>query len=438
MNTNTPLHDVLEEHAHDIHGIEPGDRLGQVHGRIRGVRRRRRTGVAAVAAAAVAVVGVVTLFPRDPEPAPTDRDLAGHTAPKSMDSLGFSYEFAEAFEGDRLVQVTLPESDQPRLVTWAGSGGPLRLQSTRPLDGDGNGPYLITSTAADFSDFQYIAPNESVDLKVTSDDGQVAVAVYDLDAWPEAVAKDGYFYRNDVAGSRLLASSIGDPGQSAVTVQFTMPETALRTSEFCDGVSDDYLVWVEVAGGPVSGVPCAQSTPFDPGATGTSQDTWWESEGDRIEPGEVVTARVWVDKGQRAVPDDTTPDDVPGVRLGLGIYAEPEPAATVGGWDLPPRYEHDGRLYEHVYSATTEPGSGEISVEATADDGPVLVLGFSTARDTMEIFADDQSVGYLFDNGGHTRLIGVVPEGTTVYRIAGGSAIGPKAIVGLAKYELVD
>ena len=98
---------------------------------------------------------------------------------------------------------------------------------------------------------------------------------------------------------------------------------------------------------------------------------------------------------------------------------------------------HDGRLYEHDYSATTEPGSGGISVEVSADDAPALVLGFSTARDTMEIFADDQSVGYLFDNGGYTQLIGVVPDGTTVYRIAGGSGIGPKAIVGLAKYELV-
>ena len=53
-------------------------------------------GVAAVAAAAIAVVGVVALFPRNPEAAPTDRELAGYTAPKTIDSLGMTFEFAKA------------------------------------------------------------------------------------------------------------------------------------------------------------------------------------------------------------------------------------------------------------------------------------------------------------------------------------------------------
>ena len=185
MNTNTPLRNVLEDHAHDVHGIPTGDRLGQVHGRIRGVRRRRRAGVAAVAAAAIAVVGVVALAPRNQEVAPTNRDLAGHTAPKTIDSLGSRFEFAQAVEGDRRVQLKLPESDQPRLVTWAGTDGSVQLTGLIDLDRDGKGLDLVTSTK-DFYDYHFVPPGEPLDVTVASDKGQVALAVYDLDSSPES------------------------------------------------------------------------------------------------------------------------------------------------------------------------------------------------------------------------------------------------------------
>ena len=134
------------------------------------------------------------------------------------------------------------------------------------IDGDGSGPDRVTSTATDFSDFHYVDPGEPLNLTVTSDKGQVAVAVYDLEGLPDRVTHEGVFFRKDVAGSSLIASSLGEPGQTEITVSFTMPENALQTTEVCYGAPEGYSLAVEVVPGVIHSARCGQSEPFYPAA----------------------------------------------------------------------------------------------------------------------------------------------------------------------------
>ena len=440
MSTNTPLHNVLEEHARDVHGIPTGDRLGQVHGRIRGVRRRRRAGVAAVAAAAIAVIGLVTLLPRHPEAAPTDRDLAGHTAPKAMDSLGFSYEFADASEGDGRVQMRLPESDRPRLVTWAGSDSQVELRSTADIDGDGSGPDRVTSTATDFSDFHYVRPGEPLNLTVQSEQGQVAVAVYDLERLPDRVFHDGVFFRKDAAGSKLIGASFGDPGETEITATFTMPEHGLQTSEICYGAPEGYSWAMKVVPGVTHSAPCGQSDLFDP-AAGLSPVDGLPTDG--LQPGDRVTARIWLTDGRDSLRGEQPVVEAPDVRLGLALYAAPAPAATVGGHEFATLIERDGHLYAYADSTSSTPGSADLSWTVEAGETPLLVMSFSSngRAGILKRFADDRQIDVIARGpapGGHTEIIGVIRNDSVVYRMTGRSVIAPRTVLGFATYERVD
>ena len=103
-----------------------------------------------------------------------------------------------------------------------------------------------------------------------------------------------------------------------------VPEAGLRPSESCYGVPDDYPLWLQIGRGDVSILPCESGAPFDPGTSGGRRGTYWGTEGGMIQPGEQVTARIWVAEPlpQTGLPP---PVDVPGVRLGLALYADVAP-----------------------------------------------------------------------------------------------------------------
>ncbi|CUR54867.1 hypothetical protein NOCA2220058 [metagenome] len=445
MNTPTQLRSVLEDHAGDIDTRPTHDRLGQVQGRIRHVRRRRRAGLAGALAAVVAVAGGIALLPRahTVDPAAARKDLAGHTAPARLESLGFGFTFTKAVEGDGVVQLKLPASPTPRLVTWAGTGGELALNGLSDLEDVGNESGRSTSDASDFSDFGYIGAGSPVNVTVRSGQGQVALAVYDLGTTPPSMSKDGVFFRRDVVGDRLAGAVIGDPGQTELTMTLPLPVGGLRFSDFCSGVSEDYWVWVALDGDGGVGSTCGGSDQFDPGASGYTIDApVLDPAGDAIAPGDQVTVRVWLSKGDPPRHGDAPVATDPDARIGLGVYATATPVATVAGWRIAPRVEVAGRVFQFVEAVQSDPGQGSVRMSFLVRDRPRYVVSASTAtrRGTLWTAVDGRRAGASFGGGpgGHLGGLGIFSSGTAEIRLTGDRAIGPRTVLALVGYERVD
>ncbi|MGD9960017.1 hypothetical protein [Nocardioides sp.] len=434
MSTPTDLRSVLEEHAHDIETIPTGDRLSQVQGRIRGVRRRRRAAMAGAAAVVVAVAGVVTFLPRDPEAAPASRDLAGHTAPKTLQSLGYTYTFADGDQGRGEAVVRLSPSDQPRLYAWASDTGSLQGRDPGDLDGDGSSPDTVELGAEDFADFHEIPPGVSGVLRATGP-GQVGLAVYTLSAPAPGVTKDGTTFRADVAGDRLLEAAIGDRGQNDLTVRFAMPQRDLRMSEVCSGLSDKFQVNVEINGALVTFGQCSGSTPLD-GGSGYSTFTGGiaDRKGDRVRPGDPVTARIWVTRESGR--DDPSPEAVsaPGVHLGAAFYEVAPTVAVVAGWDLPAQVEYDGHLWTWFDSTSLVATLGPAALDVDADPGPVLAQTMSKGnfRVTVPSFVDGKVASR--NSGGGLGVVRMFEGGQHTVAIDG-VRLGPRGEVGVALYR---
>ncbi len=207
MNTLNDLRSTLDAHAADIHDDASRARVLAVHGRARAVRRRRAVAVAA----AVAVVAAVAVTPRmlgDAEPAPVERELIGKVAPATVTSLGYTYDFIEGVEDDR---IKLDASDEPRLLTWAVAGGPEDvLVDSRYSEGE------VWSDGTDFDDFLVIHPGESGPWQIRRSGGaEVALAVYELtDARPAGYTVDGITFREQIGPETLVDAVIGEVGDT--------------------------------------------------------------------------------------------------------------------------------------------------------------------------------------------------------------------------------
>ncbi len=434
MNTPTQLRSVLEDHAGDIDTMPAHDRLGQVQGRIRDVRRRRRAGAAGVLAAVVAVAGTAVLWPRHSEPGPASRDLAGHTAPKTMQSLGYTYSFEEGDEGDGRAAIRLYASDKPRLIAWASESGDVELTTPLDLDGDGSVPDDVRGGSDDFADFHEIAPGVSGTFKATGD-GQVALAVYTISATAPGVTKDGTTFRSDIAGDTLVAAAIGDQGDSELTVHFTMPEGVLRLSEVCSGLPKGYQMNVELGDGLLSLGQCGVQTPFDGGnGYSTFTDGVADGNGEAIKPGDPVTARIWVTRASRAKDPSQEAVEAPGAHLGFAFYEVAPTVATVAGWDLPEQVEYDGHLWTYSDSTSRPAPSGRLQVPVDASGGPVLVQGMSSGnfRHTVRTLVDGRVAS--LSSGGGLGTVGMFVDGVHTVTIDGGR-LGPRAEVGIALYR---
>lgn len=422
MSSIDDLRSTLERHAdgvadHDLH-VRPV----AVRERVRAVRRRRRS---ALAVGVVAVIGAAALAtslegPDRPDPAgpPT---LAGHTAPATMASLGYTYAFAAGTEGDGRARLHLQPSGQPTLVSWATAG-----DDEVTLRVEGEKPRLVT--ADDFGDFTFLAPGDGATVTVTGT-GEVALAAYTLtDPPPPGDTRDGITFRDEAVGQRLLTDVIGDPGDADLGLSVDLGRGPLSVSTLCSGGPRGSWVHVSVDNGDtVSGQGCDDPL-FDPAARGgftPYPDTAGRGN---------VDLRIWVTAGE----DGPVVDD-PDVRLAVGAYSPAPTVRRLAGSSLTSTEEYDGHTWRLVDVTSSDPGDRELVV-ATVDGGDTLVrLCFTgTGTGAVQVITNGRPSGSSFgsDAGGSTLELLQAARGTLGLRV--GDDVPPGVELGLARYVRVD
>jgi hypothetical protein len=438
---NSQLHDVLEQHSSDIHDLPIAERLASIHGRVRVVRRRRRAGVAGAAAAVIAAVGVAVWLP---SPARLDpaahRDLAGHAAPETMESLGYTYAFAQGIEGDGKVTLELPPSDEPRLVSWASSEN--RGQLVLPSDIDDNGPDTVpmgTKTGG-FDRYEWVYPGAEGTITAQGP-GEVAIAVYTrTDAAPAGVTKDGVTFRDDLDGNRLINAAIGDAGQGELVLQVPVPERELRLHHFCYGVPVGYQMNVSINGELNMFGACDDPRPSDGGAESSGFRQVPDGHGGTAAPGTSITVRMWLTEGDG---EDNHPSqeavDAPGVHLGIGLYEAAPARNTVGSWSLPEELEYAGHHWRYAEVSRTMPGGGSLRVSVSDGSVPQLVVALGDGLDqTVQFLLDGKASGPVVGTRSFRAEVAVVEGHGVDAELRAQGDLGLQAVLALATYFRID
>jgi len=428
MNTLQDLRATLDQHASGVHDDPTTARVAAVRGRARRARQQRSAAVVGGAVVAVVATATVALIPGDRSPQPTDRTVLGQEAPAELSSLGWSYEFAEAFEGEdgRGVRLRLPRQVGPRLVTWTtaseGQDVAYRLQGYE----DG------VSGAPDFEDFVWVPPGYGGRLDLDGP-GEVAAVVYELtDETPAGMSEDGVLFREEVGSETLVDAAFGQVGVPQVLLETVLPEGDLRVAEFCADVPEDVWVNVSINGeGAVASSGCGGDT-FDP-AIGTAS---YLDAGTVGEPGETVEIRMWLSREFRGEPVTR----VPGARLALGLYALGEPAAVMFGSHTPDLVEHEGHRWGFV-EAVTSTAPGDLLRFQNEGTRPLLLVG-SYSR------IGRSTLGFRVGDGGMDRTSGglgggdirgmLLPGEAAAMRVGTRGGIPDSAEFGFAVYERVD
>jgi hypothetical protein len=422
MNTLQDLRSTLDAHAAEITDSATTTRVAAVAGRARVVRRRRAAGVA-VAAVLVAGAVAVPFLTSDSRPMPADRELIGKIAPATLESLGYTYHFAEGVEGgEKHAEIRLRASDEPRLITWA---------STKPEVGV-LGAYddlHLRSRDTDFDDFILVPEGVSGSWSVRAEGAPAAIAVYELgDERPEGVTVDGITFRDDVAGDRLLAAQIGEVGQDEVEVEVTVPPSGqIRFTSLCQGEPRD--VWLHLDFGPRYGEfghgPSCDDPGFDPGGGGGSTSRLGR-------PGEVFVVSAFLTRGEDGPRIDS--DDV---RLGIAAYHVAEPAARVAGYDVPSLVEHGGHVWEYDGQYSARPGSSRLA-HTNSDDTPLLVqaIAHRTGDQRVVMSWNEARDGQHNSIGGGVTTFPLMPGERA--SIAVKEPVPAQALLGFAFYGRFD
>jgi len=376
------LREALETHA-QFDDTAALVRLGSVKHRVRVVRRRRRAALAGAAAAVVlAGSGVAVLLPGDGS---ANRQFAGMTAPNTMTSLGYTYTFDKLVTGDGKASF-VDDSEGPILVSWANAGD--GVLTVRNPDDD-----TSLTSRGDFDDFVAISGNEERNVNLKGE-GRVALAVYKLtgQAPGKTVRVDSgqMTFRDDIGSASAIASIWGEEGASEVTLTFTYPERTLVVRDFCSGPKG-YDVHLDISGRAMSGECNSEPNPDGPGEQGAFPEGLENRDGKAYQPGDPVTARLWI---SRSRDDEPVPGPIPGVRLGLGVYEAAPTVATIGEWDLTEYREEAGHRYRFVSSAESAPGARGMSLTRTAGDRPLLfVLTGGEGAGRTRVFEDGEITG---------------------------------------------
>lgn len=410
MNDLEQLRTTLERHADDVVDHDALGRVGSVHSRVRGVRRRRRAAAAGTAALTLAVVGGVALLPqRDAGPTPATPTVLGMTVPSSFDSLGYTYGFDRAVEGDTRASVRLAASDEPQLVSWGTVGEDDTVEVTRYGT-------TTTSTAADFSDFVLVPAGDAATVRVVGS-SDVGLAVFALTSErPEGVTSDGLTYRQEVAGQDLIAAAFGEPGRAELELDAAAVSRGVRFSVECAGAPAGSSVHLDLAGeegGFITGQCDADVLPFDPGATSSVSIP--------TRPGEDMSVRAWVSQGLEDGP--LLQDD--DVVISVAVYDDAPSGRVAAGRDVPDLVESGGHLWRFDSLTTTEPGQAAVSVAGRADR-QVLAMGYTAAGEDS-IVVLEHSVNGVTVRGDGTDLSGGVigvlsgPGEQATARVEGGA-----------------
>lgn len=365
MNTSD-LRETLASHA-TFEDDAVTARVVGVRERVRVVRRRRRAAVGGAVAAVLAIGAAGVAIPKLTNSAePASRELAGHTAPATLESLGYTYEFTRGVEGDGKAVLDLAKSDEPRLVTWATEGDNDKVF----LSVDGVQRRL---TIPDFSDFVLVSEGASRRVSVGGK-GKVAMAVYQVSNLPNGTVSDmGVTFPPTMLGARLLGVKFGKPGETEIEVPYVMPETGVDLVPLCEaprgffvGSSEDLGVGADIYS------DCANGSSYI-GWTGSSTQIEDPFPGD-VEPGDRLTAEAWLAK------EHVRQDSVPGARIGLAVYERVPLVATPGASrDVPQFAEFEGHVWRHHKTVVQGPDGYLPSISVPASAGQILV--FTVNRD---------------------------------------------------------
>ncbi|QIK67267.1 hypothetical protein G7072_13740 [Nocardioides sp. HDW12B] len=453
------LRTTLAEHADLAHDDGLHGRAGAVRGRVRAVRRRRAVVAAAcVAGAVLAVPALRALEVAPPEPA-SERDLAGRTAPESLVSNGFTYDFSGGVEGpaDRPLDLRLPATDEPRLVSWtvnAGTGGAVEGPVTGSLVDRQAGELTAgwTGGARGFETWRLVPPGGPASYRLVpaaETDGEMAIAVYTLgDEVPPGVSGQGIVFRDQVDGAELLGAAIGRPGQASVSFEVEVPEGMLRLTDVCTADAQDHMIRVRVDGERGwSGTSCAGSAPRDAGGGG-----WFgfelagtkKEDGGRFRVGDTVELTASIHPDQRG---PSRPVSVPGAFVALGAYADGAPARVAGtGIEVDRLIEREGHTWALADLVASEPGADVLEHRV----GPVRETTFvevgagndgrdvrwSTSVDGEPLGKSAAGPSGSYGPGDDTLLLTPGESRTVVQR----RLTGPDETLGfyVAEYELAD
>lgn len=412
MNTSD-LREILASHA-TFEDDAVTARVVGVHERVRLVRRRRRAAVGGAVAAVLTIGAAGVAIPKfTNNAAPASRELAGHTAPATLESLGYTYEFDRGVEGDSQILLTLAKSDKPRLVTWGTKGENDRVEMS--IDGSEFEPYAVSP---DFTDFELISPGDAPKLTVRGE-GDLAAAVYTLAGEPDGVSKDGMTYRQEAAGTQLVAAEIADNGEGERTFTFTMPEGDVEAVPFCSG-PDRYFVYMAFNGVDAYGSGCAPSGDLEHGDYPIGNEVEIKNEdGTKARAGDKVTVRMWIADPRSSSDYPREAVTGPAAQMGVGIYELPRIAAKPLGWRVPLIVEEQGHRWQYAETKTGEKGDRDFSLAVDATTGSVLVRIISSTTRMGEAYLDVD--GEIVDGMAHTPPAENPYRGELSHLVRGGS-----------------
>lgn len=401
-------------------------RVREVRRRVAVRRQRQRVAAALVALAAVGTAATVSSLDRPSQTQVAGERVFGIDVPETLTSLGWSYGLdSVASVSDSRLELRLPASDRPRLLSWATSGDDDSVVLTVP-----GWETTYASTAADFGDFVWLAPGSSGVVEVQAEDDGVALATYDVDVTqpPAGVGEGAGTFRRDVAGRPLLAAVAGEPGETALSVEVDVPsgrDTTLGLAFTCADAPRGAKVHVSVAGEPGDLVfgEC-RGEEFDPGGSINSSFEEGAYAGRRI------TLEVRVARGGETL----TSAEAPEARLGLAAYDVGRATRNAAGMAFPEVLESRGKVWQMVGLVTGEPDG--LAVEAPAD-GTHLVAGASDAAATMQVLADGRPVGGDFAFGTGPASFGEVllPPGARTVELRLRRAEGDETALALYRME---
>jgi hypothetical protein len=431
MSSLDDLRTTLHDHAHDADavGLDTTTRTTRVHGRVRAVRRRRRTAGAVTAAVVLVLAGGMTFLqgarapgPAGPDPVP--EQLVGKPVPATIEAAGWTYAYVDSVTDEGSVEVTLTESDRPRLVAWAAEDGGWEV--TQP---DG---LVYRAGPMDFSHYYWADAGLEGRLRLTGP-GDAALAVYELaDPSPPGLTVAGFTFRDRVGSDRLVAADAAR-GRSSLAMRFEVPKQPMRFGGLCTGTDDVAEMDVLVDGELVSeGLSCdgGPDPYFDPGALWF--ETWPEGpvSGTRTyAPGDVVGVEVRL-VGNDGEPMAASPETV----LAASFYEQVDVLPfEVAGQQAPRLLEIGGATW--AFDEVVENPPGE-QLEASFEDEPTLVSFYFSGvpagrpvrlvRNGHVVARDARPEGgsqgvYLLARGGHLAL--EVPGG-----------VGPDTRLALVSY----
>ncbi len=376
------LRTVLHQHGDDVHDAGAHGRISAVQRRVRTVRRRRvaAVGGGAVAAVAAVLVAVVpNLSQVDAGPAGAPHELAGFGVPDTETAIGYTFDYVRGLEKPAArgpLRLSLPASDEPRLVAWASNAA----DADRPVRVDvSSADHDYVRAPGGFDSYEYLEPGMrhrvTVQQESPSDGDRVALAVYALSDDPaEGVAGQGISFRAEQLDDRLVAAVIGERGRAEVSTSVVVPERGLRVADVCfgpdGGLGSDYMAWLLVDGRALWGSSCVEREPFDVGTDGVVVSDKLRRMG--VGPGDTVELAVrLVDRsadgdGPLAAGADLT--------LAFGAYEEGGQVVAAGGWDFPRRYEHDGHVWSLSSVEESDPGSPALTAGTGPHEQPMLLV----------------------------------------------------------------